>query len=159
MEFVHQSEKNGVTIFLCYMRRVWYQWQIICRGRTEQHNLNALNGNPRCRFTLAPPPHFFVLISGVRFPGINGTKLLAASAKMAPTLIWCVYAPIIQNIVWIQVTTKSDFKLFITLSSTQWFVPKKVLICKLPWKMATRHLHFSSALFISFSIWGAAELC
>ena len=67
-------------------------------GAEQHHNLNALNGNPRCRFTLAPP-HFFVLISGVRFPGINGTKLLAASAKMAPTLIWCVYAPIIQNII------------------------------------------------------------
>ena len=147
------------SFFVCYMRRVWYQWQIICRqNSTIWMHWMGIHG-VASHLPVAAPPHFFVLISGVRFPGINGTKLLAASAKMAPTLIWCVYAPIIQNIVWIQVTTKSDFKLFITLSPTQWFVPKKVLICKLPWKMATRHLHFSSALFISFPIWGAAELC
>ena len=51
MEFVHQSEKNGVTIFF-----VLYAASLISMTNhlpAEQHNLNALNGNPRCRFTLA----------------------------------------------------------------------------------------------------------
>ena len=152
MEFVHQSEKNGVTIFLCYMRRVWYQWQIICRQNSTiwMHWMGihgAASHLPRRRTFL-----FWFL--GCVFPELMAPNYSQHLLKWLQHSFGVFMHPLYKILYEYKKRLQTFYNLIYPVVCTQ-----KVLICKLPWKMATRHLHFSSALFISFSIWGAAELC